>query len=134
MNLGNCNSGSNNIYINSPPLMSDGRNFASWQPGTEIDNTLKNLANINSNSKYREYLIKNADQIIKFNQSEACNNCGCCPYYSKEQASSNSPYIYDSCLSKVKPFGYEESDLKNLYLSREQLEKIHSEPIMFKLN
>ena len=41
MSWGTCYQGSNNIYLSAPPLMSDGRNFANWQPGTEIDNILK---------------------------------------------------------------------------------------------
>jgi len=133
MSWGTCYSGSNNIYYSLPPLMSDGRNFANWQPGTEIDNILKKEANIKSNSQYRQYLIQNADKIVELNQLEACNKCGCCPYYNNNKNTSNSPYLFDSCLKKNKPFGYETSDLKNLYLSREQLAAIKSTPIVFKL-
>ena len=133
MSWGTCYSGSNNIYYSSPPLMSDGRNFANWQPGTEIDNILKKEANITNNNIYRQYLINNADKIIELNQLEACNNCACCPYYNNNKNTSNNPYLYNNCLSDIKPFGYEESDLKNLYLSREQLAAIKSQPIIFKL-
>ena len=45
----------------------------------------------------------------------------------------NVPYLYQSCLNKNQPFGYEDSNLKNLYLSREQLATIKAEPITFKL-
>ena len=33
MSWGTCFSGSNNIHFDFPPIMSDGRNFSSWQPG-----------------------------------------------------------------------------------------------------
>lgn len=133
MSNGTCYAGSNNIYNSAPPLMSDGRNFANWQPGTEIDNILKKQANITNNSEYRQYLIQNADKIVELNQLEACNNCGCCPYYNSDKDTPNKPFLFDNCLSKDKPFGYETSDLKKLYLSREQLQTFKSEPITFKL-
>lgn len=133
MSWGTCYQGSNNIYLSAPPLMSDGRNFANWQPGTEIDNILKKKANITNNTQYRQYLIHNADKIVELNQLESCNNCGCCPYYNTNKQVPNSPYLYNNCLQDNKPFGYETSDLKNLYLSREKLAAIKSEPITFKL-
>ena len=34
----------------------------------------------------------------------------------------NDKYIYQSCLDNSRPFGYETSDLKNLYLTRNQLQ------------
>ena len=43
----------------------------------------------------------------------------------------NNPYIFTSFLSNDKPVGYHSSDLKNIYLSREQLAFIKSEPINF---
>ena len=133
MSWGTCYAGSNNIHFNYPPLMSDGRNYASWEPGAVINNNLKAQANIKTNAEYRQYLINNADDIIKLNQMEACNNCGCCPYYDTTKQSSNQPYLYNSCLSRDQPYGYENSNLKRLYLSREQLAILKSEPITFKL-
>ena len=132
MSWATCYAGSNNIHFNYPPIMNDGRNFASWQPGAVINNDIKKDAGITTNWEYRNYLMKNADNIIKLNQIEGCNNCGCCPTYNSKQQP-NTPYLYASCLSKDQPFGYENSDLKQLYLSREQLKVIKSEPITFKL-
>lgn len=132
MSWGTCYAGSNNIHFNFPPLMNDGRNFASWKSDANLNNEIKNNANIKSNTDYRQYLIKNADYIIKLNQKEACNQCGCCISYNGNRIS-NTPYLYNSCLSNDQPFGYENSDLKKLYLSREQLASIKTEPIVFKL-
>ena len=133
MSWGTCVAGSNNIHFSYPPLMSDGRNYSSWEPGAVINNNIKSQANIQTNAEYRQFLINNADNIIKLNQMEACNNCGCCPYYDKTKQSSNQPYLYNSCLSRDQPYGYENSNLKRLYLSREQLAILKSEPITFKM-
>ena len=68
MSWATCYSGSNNIHFNYPPIMSDGRNYSQWQPNAQANEEIKKQANINSNYKYREYLTKNADSIIKYNQ------------------------------------------------------------------
>jgi len=129
MSWGTCYAGSNNIHFDFPPIMSDGRNFASWQPGAEINKTLRKENNIKSNWQYRSYLVQNADQIIKLNQQDACNDCGCCnvPHSSK---SSNTPYIYQSCVENNMPFGYENSDLKKAYLTSQQLQCRMNAPIL----
>ena len=136
MSWGTCYSGSNNVYKSAPPLMSDGRNFASWLPGNEIDKIIKKDAGIKNNSEYRLYLINNADKIVQLNQLEACNDCGCCPYFHSSVSTPNQPYLYEFCSqpnNDCRPIGYQNSDLKNLYLSREKLEQIKSNPITFKL-
>lgn len=133
MSFGTCYGASNNTYSELPPLMSDGRNFSNWNPGNVIDNQIKKKNNITNNNEYRKYLIKNGNNLVKLNQQEACNNCGCCPINFNNKATSNSPYLYSNCLSQEQPDGYEKSNLKNIYLSKEQLEIIKSEPIYFKL-
>jgi hypothetical protein len=35
---------------------------------------------------------------------------------------SNTPYVFSSALDSSQPFGYETSDLKNVYLSRHELQ------------
>ena len=50
------------------PLMSDGRNFSTWEQPINMDLYLQNNANINNNWSYRKYLTDNADAIIKLNQ------------------------------------------------------------------
>jgi len=131
MSWGTCTSGSNNIHFDFPPIMSDGRNYADWQPGAVINEELRNSANIKSNSEYRKYLTANADDIIKYNQLEACNNCcSCPPRYGTNQTISNTPYLYNSCVDNSQPYGYEKSDLKNVYLSSYQLQCRMIAPIL----
>jgi hypothetical protein len=114
-----CYAGSNNIHPDFPPIMNDGRNFTNWQPGEVINNYIRQEAQIKSNWQYRTYLTKNADAIIKYNQMSACGECcaNTVQYGTGQQVSTNSPYLYKSCLDTTKRYGYEDSDLKNLYLS-----------------
>ena len=129
MSWGTCYNGSNNIHFNLPPLMSDGRNFSTLkamrQENTEISETL----NMKSNYDYRQYLIKNASQIMKKNQLSACDNCCHC-----ETIVDNIPrhqkYFYRSCTDLNKPYGYQDSDLKNIYLTKEQLNNTMKAPIV----
>ena len=124
MSWGTCYKGSNNIHFNFPPLMNDGRNYSNYEAGASLDNKLKKEANIITNSDYRKYLQNNADSIIKNNQLSACDECSTCPYYSitNQNLSTTKPYIFDSIVSNDQPYGYETSDLKNIYLSKQVLE------------
>lgn len=136
MSWGTCVSGSNNIHFDFPPIMMDGRNFAEWQPGSVMNKKLREDARITTNNEYRQYLINNADKIIKYNQMQSCDEC-CSSLalygnYNTQNylGSTNSPYLYKSCTDKSVPFGYETSDLKNVYLSRQELQKNMNVPLL----
>lgn len=127
MSWGTCYNGSNNIYPDFPPIMNDGRNYSNWQPGASINEHIRKEANIKTNWQYRQYLCNNADAFIKYNQISACDNC--CANTGQygvisptSQVSSNSPYLYKSCLDTTQKVGYENSDLKNIYLSDVKLQ------------
>jgi hypothetical protein len=122
-NWGMCYSGSNNIHFNFPPIMADGRNYASWQPEAVINQRIQKQENIKSNWEYRQYLTNNALQAMKYNTMEACYDLGLpCNSQTDKTPSSNVPYQFKSTFDSSTPgFGYENSDLKKLYLSREQL-------------
>jgi hypothetical protein len=131
MSWGTCYSGSNNIHKDFPPIMSDGRNFAQWQPGTVISEKIKLQAGITSNWQYRKYMVDNAEQIIKNNQVAACDECCAIPAMNQmRQGQQNSPYLYQSCSDNTQPFGYESSDLKNLYISNFQLQSRMVTPVI----
>jgi hypothetical protein len=125
----------NNRYDGFPPLMSDGRSImASARSETLHHNTiLKQLtgnttnASIN-NAQYREYMVKNARKIMETDFRNASNDVG---YYERfsdhiraDQApmASGSPYMYSSTEDRARPLGYSESDLKSIYLTREELD------------
>jgi hypothetical protein len=124
MSYGLCANGSNNIAMNFPPLMDDSRLFSNYYSSVLNDEMLKRNKNIKTNTDYRHYLQINAEAIISNNQLNSCNECSVCPYYSKTSLEINkhTPYIFDHTLSNIRPYGYETSDLKELYLSRQQLD------------
>ena len=138
MSWGTCVSGSNNIHFDFPPIMMDGRNFADWQPGSVVNKKLREDAGIRTNNEYRQYMINNADKIIKYNQVQSCDECcsslalygGYNTPNSLGSTSTNSPYLYKSCSDNSVPFGYEASDLKNVYLSRQELQRNMNVPLL----
>jgi hypothetical protein len=123
MSWATCFSGSNNIHFNYPPIMADGRNYSSWQPEAAVNKNIQHKEGIKSNWQYRQYMQNNGLQIMKYNSQEACNNLGLpCHQQTDNTPSSNVPHKYKSTFDTNNPgYGYCNSDLKNPYLSREQL-------------
>ena len=123
MSWGTCYSGSNNIHFNFPPIMADGRNFAQWQPDAVVNNRIQQKEGIKNNWSYRQYLQQNGLQIMNYNTTEACYELGLDPHVQTGKTpSDNVPYTFRSTFDTSRPgFGYCNSDLKNPYLSREQL-------------
>ena len=118
-----CYSGSNNIHFNSPPMMSDGRNWTSWQPEAVVNNRIQSKEGIKSNWDYRQYMQRNGLQIMKYNSTETCNELGLESHtVTTSGPKTNVPFTYKSSFDTRTPnFGYNQSDLKTPYLSREQL-------------
>jgi len=83
-----CSRTTSNKYFNCAPHMSDGRNFTDYRPRCVANfqhfpnNSVDNAAP--SSYEYRQYLIKNADEMMKKNRQAAyqANMCGPCmsPY------------------------------------------------------
>jgi hypothetical protein len=129
----------NNKYPGFPPLMSDGRSITtSWQPEAVINDDLIQSNNLRSNWQYRKYLINNAKDIMEYNFRESSNDVG---YYkrpidlpnmqsNKVTNMNGAPYNFNSVLDNTKPFGYQTSDLKEMYLSREQLDARKISPVI----
>jgi hypothetical protein len=130
---------SNNLYPEFPPLMSDGRAVVgSWQPESTENANLIESNRIKSNWEYRRYLTKNSKDILEYNFRESCNDAG---YFKRPidlpsvQSNAvnwphNSPVSFGSIVDNSKPTGYEDSDLKQLYLSREQLDARRIAPVV----
>jgi hypothetical protein len=130
--------GTNNKYPEFPPLMTDGRSvIGSWQPESTENAMLIESNGIKSNWQYRQYLIKNSQQLQEYNFRETCNDVG---YFKRPidvpSIQSNvisgysTPFKFGSILDKTKPAGYQESDLKSLYLTREQLDARRISPMV----
>lgn len=131
MSWGTCLNGSNNVYAGFPALMSDGRYGAGWQPEAVINNEIRKKENIKTNYQYRQYLQHNANEIMKMNNLESCEQCCACPFNSNDVKNThNSPFLFTGCTDQAKPFGYEDSDLKSLYLSKQQLQARLNAPAM----
>jgi hypothetical protein len=115
----------NNKYDEFPPLMSDGRVItASYQPEAVLNEYLLKEIGVESNWQYRQYLIKNAKEVMKYNCIQTSTDAGYIKRYTDLSAPSthSTPYRYPSLENRNKPTGYSGGDLKELYLSREQLQ------------
>ena len=123
MSWATCYSGSNNIHFNYPPIMTDGRNYASWQPDAVINQRIQKQEGINNNWNYRMFLQNNGLKMREYNNTEACYDLGLDPHVQTGKTPSNNvPYQFKSTFDSSKPgFGYCNSDLKNPYLTSEQL-------------
>uniref|UniRef100_A0A6C0D4F0 Uncharacterized protein n=1 Tax=viral metagenome TaxID=1070528 RepID=A0A6C0D4F0_9ZZZZ len=129
----------NNKYDGFPPLMNDGRSItATWQPESTINADLIRSNDIQSNWQYRRYLTKNATEIMQYNFRESSNDIG---YYKRPldvldiqsnlvSDMNHTPYTYNSILDSTKPIGYSTSDLKDTYLTREQLSARKISPVI----
>lgn len=125
----------NNIYSNMPPRMTDGRSLiASHQPEAILNETLLKNSNVSTNWEYRKFLTDNSQKIAQDNFREACNDVG---YYERflpnERGYNSSTHSTPSNYLQYKHQNTllnENSDLKELYLSREDLNK-KFEPVTF---
>ena len=111
----------NNQQQGFPPLMHDSRALiACWQPEASINNQILQTQKIKSNWQYRKYLQENASEIMKYNMEEACNDSG---YFIPDMRTdyTGPPVSYRSLQEPIKNMD-SVSDLKQMYLSKEQLE------------
>ena len=123
MSWGTCYTGSNNIHFDFPPIMNDGRNFSSWQPEAVVNKRIQQQEKITTNWNYRQYMQQNGLQIMQYNTAGACYDLGLDTNTQTGTApSQNVPFLYKSTFDTSNPgYGYNNSDLKNPYLTREQL-------------
>jgi len=129
MSWGTCYNASNNIHDDFPALMSSGNLYTDYKSACKINNEIKEKNGVKSNYQYRQWLIKNAESVMKSNSVAASAQCcGHMDHFTPRPDSQK--YLYKSCSDNTKPFGYESSDLKNLYLSRQELQGRLSAPIM----
>lgn len=111
----------NNKYMNKPPNTSDGRNIiSSWTPQDVINKELVKRNGIQSNWQYRQYMIKNADQLRNDMLQNSLNDMG----YTIQNINTNfdNVKIYNNINEPITHKQSSLSDLKNNYLTREQLQ------------
>ena len=103
--------------------MNDGRNFITIQPDSQLNQNILVENRIMSNNEYRKYLTNNSEKIIANNQLESCSMSKCFRDFKKpENNEVNQPYFFASAFDNTTPFGYVHSDMKSVYLTREQLQ------------
>ena len=129
MSWATCYSGSNNIHFNTPPLMSDGRLYTNFDSPCKANESLRNNLGIKNNYDYRQWLIHNGKDVINENKKLACKGFSKCVNEAKN-APKHEKYLFKSCADNSRPFGYETSDLKNLYQTRQALQSTRKAPIL----
>lgn len=128
MSWSTCYKGSNNIYSDFPAIMSDGRIHTEHDTACEINNGILKQTGISNNYDYRQYLIRNGLDIMSQNTNSSQANSNV-QSFSGNNITTNK-YLFKSMSDKKQPFGYETSDLKNLYLTRKELEGKMSAPFV----
>lgn len=86
-----------------------------------------------SNYDYRQFLIKNANKIMKYNLLSTCDKTDTIipvDNYKTIENNYQNPYLYRTLRDNYKPKFYEDSDLKQLYISREELNNRLHTPII----
>lgn len=113
----------NNQYQHFPPLMSDGRAVgASWTPESYIDDAIQKTHGIRSNWEYRKYLNDNATTIMQKNMEMACSDIG---FVANHDGWATSQFPVQSGVALPSA-----SDLKQLYMSQEQLDARRQAPVL----
>jgi len=130
MSWATCYSGSNNVYLNKPALMSDGRIFNNLANDSDIIENNK----FESSKDYKKFIQENSEQIMEDSTNFMMNNSGIISKSKTTSYNGNVPFVYSSNTDEAKPAGYVESDLKNAYLSREQLQSQLIAPKVLNLN
>ena len=114
----------NNLNIPYPGIVQDGRLFTDYSPSAMLNDKIRESNNLKSNITYKEYLIKNAKDIMNHNFNTAgITNLG-----------QNIPYTFNDVNDSTIPAGYETSQPKNMYLSREKLVSNQVRPLIQNFN
>ena len=102
-----------------PGVISDGRIFTDYITDSNLNEKIKQQHNIRTNEEYRRFLVNNTSMIIQTNYDSMIhqNNTN----YGHGQSSNGPPKLYSTVQDDSKPFGYEDSASKQMYLSREQI-------------
>jgi hypothetical protein len=110
----------NNTYTNIPGVLSDGRLFTNYHSNAIVEETIKKENDLKSNEEYRKYLVKNTEAIMKYNYDHMAKDNQ--TQYEHEQYNYGQPHLYKSIQEDNKPFGYEDTNTKQMYLTRQQLD------------
>lgn len=102
-----CYKTSNNKYSDCPPRMSDGRHFTDFRPNCVVNTLLRTGCNAYNSFEYRNFLVRNGQQLIDLNRQLIFdkNKCGPCvqPYEQGTMLPEQTKVLCDrhGCLVKV---------------------------------
>jgi hypothetical protein len=114
----------NNNYNHFPPFMQDGRSVLSTLgPESQLDANLSKKEGIQSNWQYRQYLMANSEMIRDKMFTDSLSDVG----FSKNGDMNHTetirpPQLYGSVHDPTSHVQAMPSDLKETYLTREQLQ------------
>lgn len=114
----------NTYYTMEPQQKFQGINYSSCQPEALTNNKILVDTDISSNWHYRKYMQKNANQIMKYNTMESIYTSGNNPYtIFNNKPTNKSPYLYSSIYDNTNPtYGFRNSDLKQNYMTKQQIQ------------
>ena len=97
----------------------DGRMFTDYNTDSTLNERIKKSHDIKNNEQYRTFLVNNSSIVIQSNyetmiKQNVTNNRNTQPSYGP-------PKLYSDIQDDSKPFGYENTTTKEMYLSREQI-------------
>jgi len=112
----------NTYYTIEPQQEFQGKSYSLWQPGTQTNQKNQIDSGITSNWKYRQYMQKNAKQIMKYNTMQTISTSGNNPYsVLNTNPVNNCPHLYKSTHDSSNPaYGFRNSDLKQDYITKQQ--------------
>ena len=112
-------------------LENTGRPFTDFKSSSTTNQSVKNKNNIQTNNDYRAYLTSGATSIMK---SNAHNSYKLTPFVSEKHLYTPCPtksnYIFTNDNDMNFPYEYESSNLKQLHLSRRQLNQRKHTPLV----
>ena len=108
--------------------MEDGRLFTNYLTNANLESKISQNNNLKSNEEYRKFLMNNASKIMELNKLEQHNqtykyspNNDPNHLFMKLKKENNIPHLYDSINDVQHVYGYETNQVKESYLSRQQL-------------
>ena len=110
-------------YTIDPQQDFQGMSYSLWQPECATNKNIQQDNAIHSNWKYRQYMQKNANQIMKYNTMQTIHDSGNNPYsVLNNHITNNQPYLYNSIHDTNNPeYGFRNSDLKQDYMKKQQM-------------
>jgi hypothetical protein len=130
MSWGTLYSGSNNIHHNEMAIMSDGKQFTLYNPACDLNKKLQAQNGMKNNYEYRQFLINNGISLMGKNNMSICNAGSECVMNGVSKNKSFGKYLYKSAQDMAKPYGHQTSDLKNMYLDKQELNSTYVTPIV----